>query len=196
MGEQAPFQMNPAAAAAASTMFTGIAAAKAKMDANYEAPGHYLERIDRVKIDVTRGQDAFVAIEKTIVHVYDNDDGKGHKVGENVTHMMMQKHDSFLPNMKAFIAAACSMDAAQITPENAMQVCGPVQPLAGTVVECKNRSIMTKKQQPFTLIIYQREVPAAELLQSMPPADQQQFFPNNALQLMAQAAATAAAAQV
>lgn len=189
MGEQPAFQMNPAAAAAAANMFTGIAAAKAKMDANYESPGHYLERIDRVKVDVTRDNSAFVAIEKTIIHVYDNDDGKGHKPGENVTHMLMQKHDSFLPNMKAFIAAACSMDAAEITPENAMQVCGPTQPLAGTVVECKNRTIMTKKQQPFTLIIYQREVTATELLQTMPPADQALYFPNNALQLMAQAAA-------
>lgn len=189
MTQPVPFQMNPAAAQAASTMFSGIAAAKAKMDANYEAPGHYLERIDRVKIDVTRDNSAFVAVEKTVIHIYDNDDGKGHKKGEQITHMLMQKHDSFLPNMKAFIAAACSMEAEQITPENAQQVCGVSQPLAGTVVECKNRTIMTKKQQPFTLIIYQREVPPSELLQTMPPADQQQYFPNNALQLMAQLAA-------
>ena len=182
---QPAYQPNPAAMAQLGTMFSGIQAARAKMDANYERAGHYLERIDRVRVDISRKQETYIAIEKTIIFIIDGDDGKGHKPGEQITHMLMQKHDMFLPNVKAFIAAAVTMDAEQITPQEAMDVCGASQPLTGTVVECRNRMIQTKAGQPFTAITYMREVPASELLQSLPPMDQEKFFPGGALQRLA-----------
>lgn len=184
-----PGGVNPQAAALASQMFGGIQAAKASMDSNYEKAGQYLERIDAVRVDISRKQESFVAIEKTVIYVIDNADGRGHRVGEQVTHMLMQKHDPFLPNMKAFIAAACSMASEQITEANAMEVCGPSQPLTGTVVEVSNRQIQTRNNQPFTAINYKREVPPAELIQMLPPQDQELYFPNGALQVLAQHAA-------
>lgn len=181
-----PYQPNPAALAQLSTMFSGIQQARAKMDANYERTGHYLERIDRVRVDISRKQETFIAIEKTIVFVMDDDDGKGHKKGEQITHMLMQKHDMFLPNVKAFIAASLSMEANQITEAEGMAVCGVDQPLTGTVLECQNKMIQTKAGHPFTAITYRRDVPASELLQSLPPNDQETFFPGGALQRLAQ----------
>lgn len=182
--EAAP--MNPAAMAMLNTMFTGIKDAKAQMDANYMRPGIYWSRINRVKVDVSRKQEAFVAIEMTAIHIIDDDDGKGHKLGEDVTHMLMPKHDMFLPNMKGFIAGALSMAIDDITEVEAMSVCGADQPLAGTVVECRNRTIITKEGRPFTVVKYVREVPASELLQALPPIDQENFFPGGALGRIAQ----------
>lgn len=183
---QSAYVPNPQALAQLGTMFTGIQQAKAKMDANYERAGRYLERIDRVRVDISRKQETYLAIEKTVICIIDGDDAKGHKKGEQITHMLMQKHDMFLPNMKAFIAAACSMNSEEITEENAKEVCGPIQPLTGTVVECHNRMVQTRANQPFTAINYMREVPAAELLQMLPPQDQETFFPGGALQRIAQ----------
>lgn len=189
------FQPSPQAAAVLGTMFSGIQQAKAKMDANYERQGRYLERIDKVRVDISRKQETFMAIEKTVIYIIDGDDEKGHKKGESITHMLMQKHDMFLPNVKAFIAAAVSMEAELITEAEAMQVCGVEQPLTGTVVECHNRMVQTRSNQPFTAINYMREVPAAELLQMLPPQDQEQFFPGGALQLIAQHQAAQTPAQ-
>lgn len=179
-------QPNPAALALLNTMFTGIRDAKAQLDANYLRPGIYWCRIDQIKVDISRKQEAFVAIEQTVIHILDDDDGKGHKKAESVTHMLMPKHDLFLANMKGFIAGALSMDVDAITETEAMSVCGVDQPLTGTVVECRNRQIQTKKNTPFTLIKYVREVPASELMQALPPIDQEDFFPGGALTRIAQ----------
>lgn len=179
-------QPNPAALAALNSMFAGIKDAKAQLDANYMRPGIYWSRINRIKVDVSRKQEPFVAIEQTIIHVLDDDDGKGHKKGEDITHMLMPKHDLFLPNIKGFIAGACSMDADAITEVEAMEVCGVGQPLTGTVVECRNRQIQTKAGNPFTVVKYEREVPAAELMQALPPIDQENFFPGGALARIAE----------
>jgi len=179
-------QPNPAAMALLNTMFTGIRDAKAQMDANYMRPGIYWSRIDRVRVDISRKQEAFVAIEQTVIHILDDDDAKGHKKGENVTHMLMPKHDLFLSNMKGFIAGALSMNVDDITETEAMSCCGVEQPLTGTVIECRNRQIQTKAGNPFTVIKYEREVPASELLQVLPPIDQENFFPGGALTRIAQ----------
>ncbi len=184
MGEQ-PYQQSPAAAAQMNTLFSGIQAAKASMDSNYIRPGAYFLRIDRVRVDISRKQETFMAIEMKVLHVIDDDDGKGHKKDEDVTHMLMAKFDMFLPNVKAFIACALAMEAEQITEVEAMGVCGVDQPLTGSVVECRNKMIMTKDGNPFTRVGYQRAVPAKELMDILPPIDQEAFFPNQALQRIA-----------
>lgn len=187
MQPAAPAQpgVDPQAAAVMSNMFSGITAAKASMSSNYFKAGHYLFRVNAVKVGVSRKQESFVAVEVTTIHIFDNDDGRGHRVGEEATHMLMQKFDQFLPNMKAFIAAACSMEANDITEQNALSVCGPEQPLAGTVVECQNRITMTQKNNQFTRVNYVRQVLAAELLQLLPVEVQTEYFPDGALQNLA-----------
>lgn len=163
-------------------MFSGIEKVKARIDANYIRPGHYLARIDVVKADKTRKQDGFVAIEMTILHVIDNDNDKGHSVGENVSHLLMQKHDAFLGNMKSFVANVFGMMPEEITEQHCTLVCSTPCPLTGTVVEFTARNITTRLGSDFTAINYRREVPAAECIATLSPQVQILYFPNNLLQ--------------
>lgn len=176
-------------------IFKGLGAAKARLDANYERAGHYYMRIDKCKTGETRKKEEFFAIEKTVVHVLDDAEGKGHRVGEGATHMMMAKHDSFLGNVKSALAGILGMNPADVDEETAMQVCDEDQPLAMTVVECKNRNIVLKKSGgDFTSITYVREVPPAELLEILSAEHKKAFFPNNFLEnVVAQLEANAAA---
>ncbi|MCP4897865.1 MAG: hypothetical protein GY906_12910 [bacterium] len=151
---------------AAPNLFSGIKDAKARLDANYERPGHYVLRIDALKIGRTRKGDDFMAVEKTVLHVLDDDEGKGHKVTENVTHMMMAKHDSFLGNVKAMFAKLLDCATDDVDSDACMAVCGDDQPMSGMIIECKNRNITTKAGNPFTVINYIREVPAPELIET------------------------------
>lgn len=178
----------------AGLAFKGISAARARIDANYERAGSYWQVITSIKLDKSRKSEVFFAIEKTVVRVLDEriadqpPGKKGHPVGESICHMMMAKHDSFLGNVKAFIANTMGLDAADITEEHASQVCDSSQPLTGTVVEVESRSTTTRAGNPFTAINYRREVPPEEVLaylSSLPP-DQQaikdRLFPKNYLE--------------
>lgn len=178
----------------ASNMFKGMREAKARVQANYMKEGIYLCRYDAVKCDATRKNEDFLVFEMTVVKVIDNNNGAGHKLGESVSHMLLAKNDSFLPNVKRILANVLNMMPEQITEENAIQVCMPDQPLAGMVVEIKARGITTKAGKPFTEIDHKREVPASELLQVLDANAQSLFFPNNALQKLAEAEAAARAA--
>lgn len=144
-------------------MFKNLRQAKATIRANYERPGHYIQLINRVKADVSRKKEGFVVIEKTIVAAVE---GK-HTIGETVSHMMMEKHDSFLGNIKAFLLNVLSInedDFSDEEMEEAMEdICGEGNPLGGTFVEVENRDTTTKAGGTFTVINYKREVPASEV---------------------------------
>ena len=146
-------------------LFAGIADAKARLDANYERPGHYVERIDAIKRGQSRKGDAFLVVEKTVLHVFDDDEGRGHKAGESVSHMMMSKHDSFLGNVKAMVAKLLDCATESVDSNACLMICDDSQPLGGMLIECKNRNIQTKAGNPFTVINYIREVTAQELIE-------------------------------
>lgn len=174
------------------SIFKGLKQASASMDANYERPGHYFMLIDKCKTGTSRKKDEFCAIEKTVLKVLDDDNGAGHKPGESVTHMIMMKHDSALGNIKAFIAGVMDIDPEEIDVAEAEAIFADEnntkhdQPLAGTVVECKNRNIKTKSDTDFTRITYVRSVPASELLDSLDDKIIQRYFPNDALKKLAE----------
>ena len=182
----------------AQGIFGGLKEAKARVDSPWLKEGHYYLRIDLVKIDQNRHRETAVFIEQTVVCVLDDggvdpESGRpvGHKVGEAVTHSIWNKHDSFLGNVKQFLAAATGMQPAGIGEQDVFAVIGDDQPLGGTVVEAKNRMILIDdkarpgQQKPFTLINYQREIPAAELLEALSAETQEMFFPNGVLTQMA-----------
>lgn len=172
-----------------SSVFSGIKTAKGRIDANYIRDGRYWTAIRRIKCDKSRQGDVFVAIEQVVVKVLDNADGKGHRVGEEVTHMLMMRHDSFLGNIKAFIANVLDMPEAEIGEQEAMEICDDTQPLTNTVVEVKGRTVETKKGNPFTQVDYIREVPILEAANDMDPDAVAIAFPGNVLdQLIANAA--------
>lgn len=162
--------------------------AKARVDSNWIRPGHYLMRIDRVKLDQNRKDETMMFIEMTPVHVYDNDDGAGHRVGEAVSHGLMKKHDAFLGNVKAFLAAAMGCPAEEIGEDEILAVLDDDEGvLNGTVVEVFAKEIVTKANRPFTSVKYRREVPALELLEILSEETQKLYFPDDELQKIAAA---------
>lgn len=150
-----------------SGMFNGLQQAQASRRASYEKEGHYIQMIDRVKADETRKNELFVAIEKRIVAVVEG----AHKPGEQVTHMLMKKHDSFFPNIKQFLIAILGLseerhDAADFE-SDMIAICEEegehANPLGQTFIEVENKDVMTKNNKPFTTINYKREVPPSEI---------------------------------
>lgn len=173
------------------SIFSGIRKASASLDSNYEKPGHYLELITGCKTGETREGKDFAVVEKIVVHVIDNNDGLGHRVGESISHMMTQG-DSFLGNIKAFIVNVLEVDDEEIDEETLDTIFGDVkdhdhgQPLAGTVVEVSSRNILTKvKKKDFTKVTYKRPVPASELLEILDAKVIERFFPENVLEALA-----------
>lgn len=166
------------------SIFAGISAAKARADANYELPGHYIELIRRVKADRSRKGEDFVAVEKTILAVLDDDEGRGHRIGDEVTHMLMAKHDSFLGNIKAMIAATFGVPAEQVQEADAVEICGDSQPMAGAVVECVNRNQVTRRGTDFTIINYKRALTVADIRAKLDPQVLARFFPGDVLERM------------
>lgn len=195
-----------------SLAFSGITTAKARVDANYIRPGSYWLQINKLRLDKSRKDQVFLAVEMTVIHCFDEriadqpPGRRGHISGESVTHMMMKKHDSFLGNVKAMLVAILGIPADQITEAEAAMVCGDSQPLTGTVVEVNCRNITTRAGNPFTSANYAREVPTREVLAfltdaTIPPEMaakrlelKNRLFPNNWLEKVVEAEAASAAA--
>lgn len=165
-------------------MFDGIKDAKASMDANYDRDGDYISRIDRVKGGKSRSGDEFVAVEKTIIFVYDDGEGRGHKVGENVTHMMMKKHDSFLGNMKAFVAKCMGCDEEEVDGAACEEIISEDNPMGGMVVHQVNKTIQTRKGNDFTRVSYKGEVEASHLAELLDEDTIGRFFGDGLLEKM------------
>ena len=179
-------------------VFKGLSGAKARVDANYIRPGRYWARINKVVLKKSRKDDTFIAIEMTVLAIHD--DAKlqqkpgqhCHSVREAMTHMMMAKHDSFLGNVKAFLANVLGVNEAEITEDNAVEVCSDSQPLSGTIVEVNAHNIVTRKNTDFTAVNYMREVRAEEALAALPAEIVARYFPGNYLQNVAAAEAAQA----
>lgn len=163
-------------------MFSGIGNAKALLESEYIKPGTYWLRIDRNKIDKNRKGLVFAAIEMTVVRVLDDLNGTGHRIGNSVTHLVMQANDYFLSEIKSFIGNVMGIQPEQISEDHANLVFGPDQPLAGTVVEMQARNVVTQAGKDFTRIVYKREVPAAEVLEALDKDTVVRFFPNDILE--------------
>ena len=115
-----------------------------------------------------------------------------HRLGESCCQSIWKKHkDTFLGNVKAFLAAATGYPPTEIEEKHILQIIDDDQPLCGTVLEVKNRVILTKAKTPFTKINWKREVPPAELLTILPAEAQEMFFPDGTLEKMAAADAAA-----
>lgn len=174
------YQPGPVAPAV-SGFFSGMENAKASEGGNYEREGHYIERINRIKIGRSRKDKDFVAFEKTVIHVFDDGGGRGHKEGEDVTHMVTKTgNDMFFPNMKSIFSALAGCPAEHVTPQIAESIIA--QNLCnGMYIECANRLITTKKGGVFTEIKYKKQVTPHELAAILSPTAKARFFPQGEL---------------
>lgn len=164
-------------------VFAGVKEAKPSFAANYTRDGHYFARINRVKFGKSRKSEEFVAVEMIILHVYDDNNGTGHKVGEDATHMLMCKHDMFLPNFKAMVVNLVKCPETEIGPEECMQICDEnIQPFAGMLVEFIAKTITTQADRDFTRMDYKRQVPAEEVAGLLSDDLKERLFPQGELE--------------
>ncbi len=183
-------------------IFSGglIDGASARIDANYVNPSHFIGRINAVKTGETRKSEGFFVVEMTVIedlapNEYDKG-AYGHRAGEDVSHMMMSKHDSFAGNVKAFLKNVLGIPEGEIKDEHALAVCADDQPLENTIVEIVARETMTRANKPFTVVAYKGEVTATELIERWAERDDAQeladrFFPGGLLGKLAEEEAKA-----
>lgn len=165
-------------------LFDKIGDAKAKVQANYFRAGHYIVRINAVLLKENRhGEDLFI-IECTVLHVYDDDDGKGHTVGEDVSQAIKMKDDMALPNVKRFLMSILECEEDAVTSQVCERVVSKKQPLAGVIAEVQNRMTVTKKGNDFTEIGWRRTVPAKVLLEELDESVINRYFEEGELEEM------------
>lgn len=184
-----------------ANIFGGIKDARSRFDANYLIPCHCLWRIDNVKVDENRSGEGFMAIELTCLEDLVPDKYArgvyGHTQGESASHLMMKKHDSFLGNVKSFIANTMGVPVEEITENDALAICDASQPLRNTVVEIEARNTKTKRNTDFTVVNYKGEVTPSELLSRWSEREDgaalvERFFPDGLLERLAAADAAVA----
>lgn len=167
-------------------IFDGIEKARASRNSDWVKEGHYIYSINKVKAGKNRKEEKFMCLELTILHTWEGEQ----KVGQSVSHMLMKKHDSFLGNVKAMIAAICEVDEDKVTQQDCATVClddgsENAQPLSGVVVECVNTNIVTKSGGTFTQVKYKGIVPFSKLKKILPDDSQIMFFPDGELDQLA-----------
>ena len=178
-------------------LFDGLGAAKPRMNANYVRPCHILARIDGVKASTNRKDEAFFAVEMTTLEDLAPEKFSradyGHEEGEEVSHLMMKKHESFLSNVKGFLMHAGGCSEEEANEAAAAMVCSEDQPLTNTIIEVKAQFITTQAGNLFTVVDYSKGVVSpADALARWQGTEQGQrilerFFPNNLLEELAKA---------
>lgn len=160
-------------------LFSGVGSAKAKTDANYLNPGNYIVRINQVKQTQNKDKCDIVVAEMTVLHAISKEDGHpGHSAGEDISKVFSKTGPTagyFLPELKAF-AAACigcpatdfdapaGSEAEKEVEKFFEEMVSKEQPLAGTIVEIKNRDHITKKGEHRTLCTFKRRVRPSAIL--------------------------------
>ncbi len=168
-------------------LFSGIAEAKASFDANYMRTGVYWAKINKLKKDKGFKKREYMAVELVVVKIIENDGGKSHKEGEEVSVVFMEGTTGNEGRMKAFVVNVVGCKPEEVTEERCMTLCSDKQPLAGTVVEIVARPVTTKAGKAITGVTFKREVPAKEVLAAkLRPDIKDRFFPNNFLESMAE----------
>jgi len=136
------------------SIFDGIESAKVSNEGNWVRPGRYTATVVAVKMVKKFNGEQFVAIELKIASVLDDEGGIGHKVNEDVTHLLKVSNPSFLGNFKQFASTALGCESSDLGKKDADRITSDEQPLAGIDVSLTARQITTKKGSPFTKVMY------------------------------------------
>ncbi len=160
-------------------LFKGMGDVKKRFGNNWEQPGKYIERIENIKIITDRNRKTKVVVNKTVIKVLDNAEGKGHMAGDEITQMIDAHNDAFMPTIKSMICAIMDAQAEDVTEEVCNVVCGvenpDAQPLAGIFVFCDNFHRKTKNGGIFTSINYRRAITPTELRTMLSPEEIERF---------------------
>jgi len=157
--------------------------AKPSGGGDWQKPGHYYQILRAVKMQRTRKGDEGFMVESTVIHVFDDVDGTGHRVGADATHAMWTKHDSFYGNVKEFVCAVLGCSQEEANTDQVFEVLAEDQPLADMVIEVKAREITTRAGNPFTKVGYEREVSAQDLASTLSDEAKRLYVPDLDLRL-------------
>jgi len=169
--------------------FEGLKSARPSIN-RYIRSGHYLARIDAVKLAKNRTDGDIFAIEMTNVYTFpDGEAPRGgqppHSVGEAFSEVISRagSKDMYLPRIKGFIMSVLNATEDQVDENVALQVTdGAVQPLKGLVIELVGKNAKTKvNQKDIVRIDWAGQVPVVRLRSVVPAAVLTQSFDEAAL---------------
>ena len=147
-------------------VFAGIKDAKARVDANYIRPGHYICVVRKAKLDKNRKKKIFFALEMTVLECIHADNiDRAHRPGEDVSHLLMEEWDGFLPDVKALLSSLLVCPEDDIDVAACKLVVGDSQPLEHVIVEVKARNKVTNNDKDFTIVRYERVLSDEEALE-------------------------------
>jgi hypothetical protein len=172
-------------------IFSNLSTAKPLADANYIRPGSYLVRLDQLKQGKTRKSIDFAAIESTIIHVIDNLNNTGHRLGESICHFLSKGGagaDYFDSEVCTFLSRIAGVPFDEVKAEaeaSAELAFGPEQPFAGIIAHVTARTITTKEGHNFTKVAWQRAVPYSEALLMLTDEEKESFYKDGLLEKLA-----------
>lgn len=134
--------------------FDKIGSAKATQDSNPVRPGKIHARITECKLITKWNKDVMMLVNMVVLKVIDGD----HREGEEITHFMLEKHPSFLGNVKAMVANTLGCSPDQVGEAEAERIVSEENPLAGYEIVVKARVIKTRANNDFTLVHYAGQV--------------------------------------
>lgn len=160
--------------------FAGVGQAKASHDNNYITPGHYISRVDAVKMkeDCRDGGDAFIVEMIPLFVLAEVDEPmngiptRSNKAGVKMSHVVKNAgpgKDYFLPNVKQFAETAIDgfAESSDEDQEKLLKrIVAEDQPLAGKVVlEVVARSIVAKgSKKDVTRVTFVKTIDNSDLL--------------------------------
>lgn len=150
--------------------FDNIERAKSTEGGNWVRDGRYRALLGSVKMVTNRKKVELMAIESTITKVIDDNNGKGHRKGEEIVHFLKVANDAFLGNAKQFISASLRCRPEDVGAEQADTVINDKQPLAGIEVEFTAQTIQTQAGRDFTKVLYLGVIVKGELIEALTEA--------------------------
>jgi len=184
-----PAAVAPAAKPAGGSMFSGMKGTKPMVNSEYVRPGVYVVIFTGHKQIKNRKGESSVAVDMQVVHVEDSNDGKGHRLGASIAHVMPNhgpQADYFKQNVVSHIGALAEIDPTEVDDEMCNLVFGETQPLKGTLGILTATNVITKQNKDFTRISYE-PLKASDAMGVLTPDEAARFFPNDLLTRMAEA---------
>lgn len=171
------------------SVFKNVDPSKLFTNGSYIEDGDYWIRITKTAIGKNRKNEAHSVIEGVVVRAMG--DCKN-KVGETVAKITKTTSDYFFQDACDFVAAMLGFEAKNETKEALEEALVTVfEPKDGVsiflnqVVHVSAKTIITKKEKPFTRIKWHGAVPAKKVLETLSPEDIARFWPNGELQQLA-----------
>lgn len=163
--------------------FSGLKDAKRGFSSNPLRPGRYLARIDECAHFDTEQKGEMWKNTLTILAVEEGD----HKVGEQVHTFfkLSAGKQVFQRNLKAFIATVLDVDDEEIGEDEAKQISGEEQRMAGLVTVVTARKQTSKdgkdddgKPRQYTVYSWSASLTNAEVAEAIGEEGVARFFPN------------------